>query len=216
MSTRIYEALNGKQGNYILPFFWQHGEDEETAGIYGGHPGYGHPGRLSGIPSPSRFCRAQMVGGYGRHPLGSKAEEYEGMDTGRLPFSHRLCQRGHGGCKGGLTEMDRIPSDGGSCRPADLRVDVDSLLSGMGIGFPLPPDGPLSQKKELLCAVLYERQDETSDALCPGYKLVTDSLRNGLLPLSLPEAFTACFWSTNHAMPDSPTTAISTCCRANP
>ena len=34
MSTRIYEALNGKQGNYILPFFWQHGEDEETLREY--------------------------------------------------------------------------------------------------------------------------------------------------------------------------------------
>ena len=36
MSTRIYEALNGKQGNYILPFFWQHGEDEETLREYMG------------------------------------------------------------------------------------------------------------------------------------------------------------------------------------
>ena len=99
--------------------------------------------------------------------------------------------------------------------PADLRVDVDSLLSDWASVS--PPSGRAAfPEKELLCAVLYERQDETSDALRPGYKLVTDSLRNGLLPLSLPEAFTACFWSTNHAMPDSPITAISTCCRANP
>ena len=31
--------------------------------------------------------------------------------------------------------------------PADLRVDVDSLLSGMGIGFPLPSGRAAFQKK---------------------------------------------------------------------
>lgn len=36
MKTRIHEALAGKQGNYILPFFWQHGEDEETLREYMG------------------------------------------------------------------------------------------------------------------------------------------------------------------------------------
>ena len=27
---RIQEVLENQGGNYILPFFWQHGEDEET------------------------------------------------------------------------------------------------------------------------------------------------------------------------------------------
>ena len=36
MNTRIHEALVGKQENYILPFFWQHGEDEQTLREYMG------------------------------------------------------------------------------------------------------------------------------------------------------------------------------------
>ncbi|MRH45111.1 glycosyl transferase family 2 [Aquibacillus halophilus] len=30
MSTRLNEVLNGNEDNYILPFFWQHGEEEEV------------------------------------------------------------------------------------------------------------------------------------------------------------------------------------------
>ena len=30
----INELLNNHQGNYIFPFFWQHGEDEETLREY--------------------------------------------------------------------------------------------------------------------------------------------------------------------------------------
>ncbi|ULT54863.1 glycosyl transferase family 2 [Neobacillus drentensis] len=30
MSTRLNDVLNGKEENYILPFFWQHGEEEEV------------------------------------------------------------------------------------------------------------------------------------------------------------------------------------------
>ncbi|RCW43502.1 glycosylhydrolase-like jelly roll fold domain-containing protein [Paenibacillus prosopidis] len=29
MTTKLHEVLTGKEDNYILPFFWQHGEDEE-------------------------------------------------------------------------------------------------------------------------------------------------------------------------------------------
>ena len=34
MDQRIKQALEGKQGSYILPFFWQHGEDEATLRDY--------------------------------------------------------------------------------------------------------------------------------------------------------------------------------------
>src|SRR3954464_606568 len=30
MSTRLEDVLRGSEDNYILPFFWQHGEDEEV------------------------------------------------------------------------------------------------------------------------------------------------------------------------------------------
>jgi len=34
MSSKIQSVLSGKEGNYILPFFWQHGEDEKTLRHY--------------------------------------------------------------------------------------------------------------------------------------------------------------------------------------
>ena len=30
MDRRIQECLEQKEGSYILPFFWQHGEDHDT------------------------------------------------------------------------------------------------------------------------------------------------------------------------------------------
>ena len=34
MNTKIEKLLTGQGGNYILPFFWQHGEDEQTLRTY--------------------------------------------------------------------------------------------------------------------------------------------------------------------------------------
>lgn len=36
MNSAILDNLQGKEGNYILPFFWQHGEDEKTLRTYMG------------------------------------------------------------------------------------------------------------------------------------------------------------------------------------
>ena len=34
MDTRLLQVLKGEEENYILPFFWQHGEDEATLREY--------------------------------------------------------------------------------------------------------------------------------------------------------------------------------------
>ena len=34
MENRLQEALMNKQGNYIFPFFWMHGEDEQKIREY--------------------------------------------------------------------------------------------------------------------------------------------------------------------------------------
>jgi len=34
MNSKISSLLGGKGGNYILPFFWQHGENEATLRKY--------------------------------------------------------------------------------------------------------------------------------------------------------------------------------------
>lgn len=190
MKTRIHEALAGKQGNYILPFFWQHGEDEETLREYMGVI------QDMGIQAVCLESRP--------HPDFAGPKWWEDMDVILSEARRRDmkvwilddCHFPTGYANGAMADADEdlqkwtvyhLMVD--LAGPADLRVDVDSLLSGLGVGFPLPPDGPLSQKKELICAVLYERRDEYSNALRPGGKLVTDSLQNGLLPLSLPEGF---------------------------
>lgn len=133
MSTRIYEALNGKQGNYILPFFWQHGEDEETLREYMGVI------QDMGIRAVCLESRP--------HPDFAGPKWWEDMDVilsearqrnmkvwilDDCHFPTGYAQRGHGGRKGGLTEMDRIPSDGGSCRPR---------RSAGGRGFPAVRNG---------------------------------------------------------------------------
>ena len=36
MNRRIHDLIEGFEGNYILPFFWQHGADESTLREYMG------------------------------------------------------------------------------------------------------------------------------------------------------------------------------------
>ena len=36
MNTSIKNLLDGKCGNYIMPFFWQHGEEEQVLREYMG------------------------------------------------------------------------------------------------------------------------------------------------------------------------------------
>ena len=190
MNTRIHEALAGKQENYILPFFWQHGEDEQTLREYMGVI------QDMGIQAVCLESRP--------HPDFAGPKWWEDMDVILSEARQRNmkvwilddCHFPTGFANGVMREADaslqkwtvfHLMVD--IAGPAEVRVDVAALLSGLGIGFPLSPDSPLSREKELLCAVLYQRKEESSEELCPQYIDVTGSIQNGLLPLSVSEGF---------------------------
>ena len=94
MNQRVNDLLQHQYGNYILPFFWQHGADEATLrGVYGEDRRLRHQGGLPGGPASPRLYRAEVVAGRRyRDGRGPEAGD-EGLDSGRLPFPDRLCQR---------------------------------------------------------------------------------------------------------------------------
>lgn len=68
MNKKVKDLLAGRGGNYILPFFWQHGEEEATLREYMRVIHNSNIGRsVRGEPPSSRFLWPQMVAGHGRH-----------------------------------------------------------------------------------------------------------------------------------------------------
>ena len=95
MKTFISDLLNGNGSNYILPFFWQHGETEDVLREYMGvihgcgigavcvearpHPDFAGPGWWHDMD----IILGGEVGGYlADHmiTLGKKVMEYNGFD----------------------------------------------------------------------------------------------------------------------------------------
>lgn len=190
METRIHEALNGRQANYILPFFWQHGETEETLRNY---MKVIHEMGIGAVCLESR-----------PHPDFAGPKWWTDFDIILDEAKKRSmkiwilddCHFPTGYANGAMEHADpelqkwtvyHLTVD--LAGPASVRVDVASLLGKLGVGFPLLPNGPLAAEKELLCAVLYRRKDEFSDDLTPEYLPLTDSIVNGLLPIQVPEGF---------------------------
>ncbi len=85
MNKRIEALLNQQGGNYIFPFFWQHGESEETLRKY--NPQYRHFGAL--MSYMNRVC-ALLSGG--RH-IAPAAVMYtgEGDWTGKYMNCDNVC-----------------------------------------------------------------------------------------------------------------------------
>ena len=71
LKERLKQVLEGNGGNYIFPFFWQHGEEESVLRDY-----------MRGKPSPSGLCRAGLVAGYGYHSGRGRKTRDAGLDSG--------------------------------------------------------------------------------------------------------------------------------------
>lgn len=67
--TRIAEVLEGRSANYLLPFFWHHGEDQARLREGdGSHSRVRHRRGVRRVPPSPRFPRPALVGRYGyRH-----------------------------------------------------------------------------------------------------------------------------------------------------
>lgn len=190
MNTRIHESLARRNGNYILPFFWQHGEEGETLRRYMGVI------QDMGIQAVCLESRP--------HPDYAGPKWWEDMDIILDEAERRHmkvwilddCHFPTGYANGKVKQADsslqkwtvfHLTVD--LVGPSDIRVDVGGLLSDMGIGFPLTPENPLARKKELLHAILCKRRDEYSEDLLPEFLEITGDIKDGLLPVSVPEGY---------------------------
>lgn len=194
MSTRIQEALTGKQDNYILPFFWQHGETEGTLREYMGVI------QTMGIGAVCLEARP--------HPDFAGPKWWRDVDIILEEARERNmkvwilddCHFPTGYANGAMHHADKslqkwtiYPFTVDLVGPAEVHIDVDALLSDLGVGFPLSQDGPFSREKELICAVMYKRPDEFTRDLAAEGILLTDVIREGLLPVTVPEGFYSLF-----------------------
>ena len=94
MSEKVKALLEGKGGNYIFPFFWQHGETEEVLRTY---MRVIHEANIGAVCVESRphpdFCGEQWW--HDMDIILEEAKKY-GMKVWILDesFSDRICQRG--------------------------------------------------------------------------------------------------------------------------
>lgn len=190
MMTRIHESLNGTHQNYILPFFWQHGENEEIL------RNYMQTIQNMGIHSVCVESRPHpdFAGPGWWHDLDIILDEAKqrNMQVWILDDSHFPTGYANGGMKKAKKELQKctiyhmfVDLTG----PDQVYVDVNALLNEFSAGFPLPDNHPLSKEKELLSAVLYRRKDEYSDDLVDEYIPLTASIKNGILPVKVPNGF---------------------------
>ena len=166
METRIHEALNETYQNYILPFFWQHGETETVLRTYM------KTIQDMGIQAVCLESRPHpdFAGPGWWHDLDIILDEAKqrNMKVWILDDSHFPTGYANGGMKKVGKELQKC-SVYHLCvdlvGPARTYVDVNALLGEFSSGFPLPENHPLAKEKELLTAVLYRRKDEVSDDL---------------------------------------------------
>lgn len=190
METRIHEALNETYQNYILPFFWQHGETETVLRTYM------KTIQDMGIQAVCLESRPHpdFAGPGWWHDLDIILDEAKqrNMKVWILDDSHFPTGYANGGMKKVGKELQKC-SVYHLCvdlvGPARTYVDVNALLGEFSSGFPLPENHPLAKEKELLTAVLYRRKDEVSDDLTNECIPLTSSIKNGLLPLEVPDGF---------------------------
>lgn len=190
METRINEVLNNKQENYILPFFWQHGEDENTLRNY--VKTINNMG-ISALCLESR-PHPDFVGPKWWHDFDIIINEAKKrkmkiwiLDDSHFPTGYANGAVEHADKRLKKWNIYHMTVD--LVGPSSSRIDIESLLGNLGIGFPLTPNSSLANEKKLLSAVLYKRADDFSDVLTEDCIPLTDSIVNGLLPVQVPDGF---------------------------
>lgn len=148
METRIHEALNETYQNYILPFFWQHGETETVLRTYM------KTIQDMGIQAVCLESRPHpdFAGPGWWHDLDIILDEAKqrNMKVWILDDSHFPTGYANGGMKKVGKELQKC-SVYHLCvdlvGPARTYVDVNALLGEFSSGFPLPENHPSRKGK---------------------------------------------------------------------
>lgn len=190
MTTRMEQALKKQNDNYIFPFYWLHGEDEETLREYM---------RVMNEMGIGAVCiesrpHPDFVGEKWWQDVDVIMDEARkrGMKVWILDDYHFPS----GYANGAMADADpslqkwvvyhQIMDLAG---PDHVNVELTSLLEGFQWNNPQAKPNPLNQPKELICAVLYKRKDEESSNLEAEAIDLTGNIVNGYLPVDVPDGF---------------------------
>lgn len=188
MKTRFIQALDNENGNYLLPFFWQHGEEEKIlreymAVIHGmgigavcvesrPHPDFVGPGWWRDLDVIMDEAKARNMRVWILDDKHFPTGYANGVMHKADPALHKwVIYR---------QEMDLVG-------PSHVNVEVSTFLQG----FPWKVQNniPLSRPKELLYAGLYQRRDDQTTDLHAQTINLTDQVVNGYIPVDVPDGF---------------------------
>lgn len=189
MLSRIDEALHNQNDNYILPFFWQHGESEDVLRKY---MRVIHEMGIQAVCIESR-PHPDFVGPGWWHDVDIIMDEARtrGMKVWILDDSHFPTGYANGAMINADPTLQKwviyhqimdLPG------PAHVNVELTSLLDGFNWSNP-HQSNPLNKPKELICAVMYKRKDSESSDLESEAIDLTDNIVNGYLPIDVPDGF---------------------------
>lgn len=185
MNTRILEVLNGTYGNYVMPFFWQHGADADT---------------LQEYMKKIYECGIRAVCLEARpHPdfVGPKWwEDVDiimgeakklGMRVWILDDSHFPSGYANGAMQNAPDELKRWYLQ-------EKRMEVDGPLTGhrmevsSNLGYRVFR-GRVSpyKREELIAVVLGRREEKNGKVFYTDLQQVTHRVRNGWLEMDIPD-----------------------------
>ena len=186
LNTSMKDIIQGKYGNYIMPFFWQHGADEETLREYMAKiQGCGiHAVCLEARPHPD------YVGPQWWHDVDIIMDEARKRDmrVWILDDSHFPTGYANGAVKNAPDRLKRWYLE-------ESVLEVDGPLKGFrmaaatDLGSRRMMGRIIERKGETLVAVILARrqEDETGRVWYDKLQDVTDQLENGWLKQDIPQ-----------------------------
>jgi len=173
MEKRLSECLEGKTPNgYILPFFWQHGEDHETL-----------------------LCEIEAIAGCGIDQLcvESRVHEEFGRDQWWVDFGFILEECRKRNMRVWLLDDKRFPTGYANnyieshpeLRAVHLRMEMRDFTGPAKACAILPV--PVDEDEQIISAVAFRRSGDDGEIMTGEGVQLLDTLKDGLLWWDLPE-----------------------------
>ena len=187
MNRRIHDLIEGFEGNYILPFFWQHGADESTLREYMGKI------RETGIREVCLEARPHpdFVGPKWWQDVDVVMDEArkKGMRVWILDDSHFPTGFANGAVKDAPDHLKRwYLREKTMSVQGPLTGNSFEVASSLGLLFKHGPFAPPEESPEEIVAVILARREEDGDTFryteCVN---VTESVKDGYLRTDIPE-----------------------------